>query len=489
MITSIAWVKKGVAQEKPRKYELSEEEYERICQLTKDNLDLAKDAMDQASKSQKAAMAMQTDSDNDSSGDIEEVEIEEEEMLDSALFSTLNEQQEDDANDPNIIKDAELELEKEEEEEMLLQPSDNLILVGRGDEELSQLEVYVYNFETDDLYVHRDILLPSLPICIEPINYNWENNGLRNFCAVGTFEPHIEIWNLDVVDAMYPFRILGEPSDAAVPMKLKKNKNKKKSKSEPVEIVGHTDAVLALSWNKIAPNFLLSASADKRILLWNLDTGKVVQSYDDHKDKVSCVEFHNQDQSTATIFASGGYGKKVHVYDARNTTPIESFSVGNEVESLCWDPHNPSGLLVGCENGVISYYEVSSLKKDESKSVSKNPVFSFHSSHGITSLECHPFIPGLVIATSGTKDSPVSVYDISSGVPKLVCNKDANCGKVFAGSACPDEAYVTALGGSDGILAVWNITDTEHLCKTFEGRDSKFGKVKMNLAGAVQRID
>lgn len=31
-----------------------------------------------------------------------------------------------------------------------------------------------------------------------------------NYAAVGTFDPEIEIWDLDTVDAMYPDAILGE---------------------------------------------------------------------------------------------------------------------------------------------------------------------------------------------------------------------------------------------------------------------------------------
>ncbi|CAG8822745.1 16348_t:CDS:2, partial [Dentiscutata erythropus] len=66
--------------------------------------------------------------------------------------------------------------------------TDSFLVAAKTEDEISQLEIYVYEESQDNLYVHHDIV------------------------AVGTFEPEIEIWDLDVSDSMYPDAILGSPN-------------------------------------------------------------------------------------------------------------------------------------------------------------------------------------------------------------------------------------------------------------------------------------
>lgn len=54
--------------------------------------------------------------------------------------------------------------EDEEREDLQVLATDNLILSAKVEDELAHLEVYVYEDESDNLYVHHDIMLPAIPL-------------------------------------------------------------------------------------------------------------------------------------------------------------------------------------------------------------------------------------------------------------------------------------------------------------------------------------
>ncbi|CRK13590.1 hypothetical protein BN1723_017352, partial [Verticillium longisporum] len=145
-------------------------------------------------------------------------------------------------------------------------------------------EVYVYEDAADNLYVHHDIMLPAIPLCVEWLDIPVHKQGVEkdataNFVAVGTMDPDIEVWDLDTIDCMYPNAILGQGGEGA---EEKKKKKKKKAKANDEY---HVDAVLSLAANRKHRNLLASASADKTVKLWDLHTTKCAKSYTYHTDK------------------------------------------------------------------------------------------------------------------------------------------------------------------------------------------------------------
>ena len=75
---------------------------------------------------------------------------------------------------------------------------------------------------------------------------------------------------------------------------LGKKQNKRKGQPR----IGHKEAVLALSWNSNFHHILASGSADKTIMLWDLDNGKpgtIVKSF---TGNVQCLEWHRLEAQT-----------------------------------------------------------------------------------------------------------------------------------------------------------------------------------------------
>ena len=92
--------------------------------------------------------------------------------------------------------------------------------------------------------------------------------------AIGSFDPHVEIWDLDLIDAVAPQIVLG-PND---PTDLGLSAPSKKKKAGPARIAKrmnpetHVDAVMGLSWNAACPQFMATASADTTVKLWDLNS-------------------------------------------------------------------------------------------------------------------------------------------------------------------------------------------------------------------------
>jgi periodic tryptophan protein 1 len=82
---------------------------------------------------------------------------------------------------------SELEDSEEEKEDYTIRKTDSLLVAATAENEHSNLEVYVYDHKTSDLYVHHEIILSSYPLCLEWLN---SLGGQRvNMVVVGTFLP------------------------------------------------------------------------------------------------------------------------------------------------------------------------------------------------------------------------------------------------------------------------------------------------------------
>ena len=111
--------------------------------------------------------------------------------------------EDDDArnNYPNEFSDSE-----EEKEDFTIRKTDSLIVAATAESDHSSLEVYVYEHEKSNMYVHHEIILGAYPLCLEWIP-KWQSKK-ANIVAVGTFLPEIEVWNLDS-ESCDPISVLG----------------------------------------------------------------------------------------------------------------------------------------------------------------------------------------------------------------------------------------------------------------------------------------
>lgn len=229
--------------------------------------------------------------------------------------------------------------------------------------------------------MHHDIPLPAFPLCLS--HGDISPMGLAgNFCAVGTFTPGIEIWNLDVLNALEPSCILGGEDTSMADeimrhnMMNSYNKNQQNSTLAPrkhssLKKGSHRDAVMSLSWNKVHRQVIASGSADCTVKLWDVTQAHSEKANADtlkhHKDKVQSVLWHPKE---GTLLATGSYDRTVALVDARATDSVKHVKIPADCESLAWDPFNDQYLTVATEDGTCLCWDVRKFE-------SKNPLWSF----------------------------------------------------------------------------------------------------------------
>ena len=388
--------------------------------------------------------------------------------------------------DPYITMQ-ENEEEDEEREDLQVLGSDNMVIAAKVEDEVAHLEIYVYEDEVDNLYVHHDIMLPAIPLCVEwldlPVGKGTADvNSKGNFVAVGTFDPDIELWDLDTIDSMYPNAILGQGGEETKTENADKKKEKKKrKKSKKANDYYHVDAVLSLAANKQHRNLLASSSADKTVKLWDLTTQKCAKSYSRHSDKVCSIAWHPKE---ATVLLSGSYDRTLVAADLRatDTTNVPRWGVESDIETVAWNPHDPNYFYVTTESGMMHYHD---LRNAPTSPETSKPVWTLQA-HGesISSFDINPAIPGFL--ATGSTDKEAKLWNVQPTGPSMVVSRNLGVGKVFTTKFGPDPevAFRLAVGGSKGNVQIWDTSTNAAVRNAFAHRVGPMtGEVKERLVG------
>jgi periodic tryptophan protein 1 len=497
MVLATTWVRRGVAAQFPTKYDIDEAELNRISQLAKLQLE---DAQDDLAEAQNADGQI-TDSDADdkyttsrvkSNGAAAKEGKDGDELAEYNLDDYDNDPVDDEGEkfsmfgnvrslayhapneeDPYLVMPDGANSDDEEREELQILATDNLLLAAKVEDEVAHLEVFVYEDDADNLYVHHDIMLPAVPLCVEwvdvPVGKDAGKRPNGNFVAVGTMAPEIEVWDLDIVDNMYPNAILGQAPEAAQDASGGVDKKKKKSKKKPkANDEYHVDAVLALAANRLHRNLLASASADKTVKLWDLNTNKCAKSYSMHTDKVCSLDWH---PTESTVLLSGSYDHTVVATDMRAPdAKAPRWTVEADVEKVRWNPHDPNFFYVTTEAGTVHYYDARIVPQTEGFS---KPVWTLQAHDGaVSAFDINPTVPEFIV--TGSDDKKVKLWNVSNNKPNMVVSRNLEVGRVFAAQFGPDAevAFRLSVAGSRGVLQVWDTSTNAAVRHAFAGRAS-----------------
>ena len=391
------------------------------------------------------------------------------------------------ADDPYItLQDG--EDDDQEREELQILSTDNMVVAAKVEDEVAHLEIYVYEDEADNLYVHHDIMLPAIPLCVEwidlPVGNSAADANLKgNYVAVGTFDPDIEIWDLDTIDCMYPNAILGEGEDHSKAEAGSEKEKKKRKKSKKVNDHYHVDAILSLAANRNHRNLLASSSADKTVKLWDLTTTKCARSYSHHTDKVCSIAWNPKE---STYLLSGSYDRTVVVADMRAPdAAVPRWGVESDVETVTWDSHDSNFLYITTEDGVIHYNDIRAAPSTPKAS---SPVWTLQAhDQSISAFDVNPAIPGFLV--TGSTDKEVKLWNVQPTGPSMVVCRNLGLGKVFTTRFAPDPevAFRLAVAGSKGSMQIWDTSTNAAIRRAFGNRMApSIGDAEDRLVGVEE---
>jgi len=468
-IPCLTWVQRGVAKHDPDKVKLTQEELAAIIQKTGGELkdlemeeqgenDEEEDDDDDQDEEDKENGDMKTEVVN---GANVKTEMSEEDKDIDKKFDLDNYDEEDDTDgdglnigqlvafadpkdDPYLLR-PEQDDDASDVEDFKIKPTDNLIVVGHVEGDASILEVYVYNDEENDLYIHHDVLLPSPAMAIEwmGLERSVEEGTRSNLVAVGTMSPVIDIWDLDLVNSLEPEFSLG-----------KKAKKKKKVKG-----YGHKDAVLSLAWNKNAEHVLASGSVDKTVLIWDLHTAEIASTLTPHKNIIQALQWHPFE---AQNLLTGCSDNVVRLFDCTADNTFKQWKVDGEVEKLLWNHFNPFTFLVATDKGVVQMFDA---RQDD------QPLWTLNAhSEGINGMVLSSQCPDCLV--TGSSDKTMKVWDIADNKPTCVQERNMKLGMIHCMAGCPDAPFVTVMGGdkSSDNLKVLDIREAASVRSRFGSR-------------------
>ncbi|KRX38779.1 Periodic tryptophan protein 1 -like protein [Trichinella murrelli] len=477
-VTCLAWVPRGIPALKPRKAELNSNQLG-------DWEDTKSDALtNMSSEDERFSDSDDTCADLENSGDAENA-IKEVPAVD--IFPDIA-----DSAQSHPIES----ISDDEDEDFLLKADDNLVLFGCCVDNVENiLEVHVYNEAEDSYYPHHHYMLEEAPLCIEHVIFNKDTRDKGNFCAVGTMDSAIELWNLDVVEAIEPVAIFGIRNQSSETEKKKttnaqtfRHKLRRVWVSETLSVaivnkkISHENGVLSLTWNRILSHILASGSADFQIILWDIENqlGSAVLS--GHSDKVQSIKWHPTESSR---LLSGDTSGVVKLWDARESVCEKEWNEFNaEIERVAWNPWKSENFFVCLILTILLTVNLNQKKIEIQVAASDGRLYNMDIRSGIVDVtEAHngavlgrnivvyldidiDSLNGLSVnnkaenymMTSSARGS-LKLWKLDdNGHFKLSKKYKLKMNDLLCCEFCPDEESVAACGGENGCKIVsWNI--------------------------------
>ncbi len=225
---------------------------------------------------------------------------------------------------------------------------------------------------------------------------------------------------------------------------------------------------------------IVAGIEDGSVRVWDIDSRKVIKSFNAHRGIVWMVQYH----PTRPIVASAGDDGRVKLWNSETFEPIHEWRAENAVRGIAFSPDG-NRVVAGGREGVIHIYDLDSRKELVSRTqpgaifgidyspdgrliatVGSDKVVRLWDADSLEERQtmlghdgpiyCVRFAEnGRLLASVGW-NKEIRLWDVATGgqVMKLVGSE----ADIWAAAFCADSTHLVT-GGHEGVARVWNLSD------------------------------
>ena len=144
----------------------------------------------------------------------------------------------------------------------------------------------------------------------------------------------------------------------------------------------HTKCVLSCCYNPLGKKEIFSGGEDLNIIVWSTEKG--IEKYEEikalkgHTKRVSSLAYADD----FNYLLSGSDDKTLRVWDTKNIEDIQCIKIIKDMMSpVDFLLYLENRLIVGCEDGLISFIKMNKMKRCRSVKFSNSPIYSINIFH------------------------------------------------------------------------------------------------------------
>ena len=209
--------------------------------------------------------------------------------------------------------------------------------------------------------------------------------------------------------------------------------------------------------------------------LWDLETQRVIYTYEPHAGKVRSLTFSADGK---TLYASSGLASQsgeIAIWDVPSEKLIKSFEIhGDTIESISLNPRNTTLITASMDE----YSAVIDLTRLEDTDFSVDTQVSKWLTQHVGRVLCTLYHPEGAYFVTGSEDKTIKVWNPDTYT--VLVNFDANDDAVYSLAYSPEDGVIVS-GSADNTVRTWRVTLAGN------GSETSVGRNALEMTGALVR--
>lgn len=240
-------------------------------------------------------------------------------------------------------------------------------------------------------------------------------------------------------------------------------------------LTGHKSAILDLQWSRDS-QVVYTASADKHVASWNVETGERIRRHVGHEEIINCLDVSKRGEE---FLVSGSDDGSISIWDPRAKAAIDYIETSFPITAVCLAEAG-NELFSGSIDNEIKAWDLRMKKVSYSLTGHTDTI---------TSLAISPDSQSLL---SNSHDSTVRTWDIRPFAPadraiKVFDGAQAGLEKNLIRACWDSEGKRVAAGGGDGSATVWESQSGKMLHK-LPGHKGTVNDVRISPDGSMSKL-